>query len=89
MISFVLADPIEEESISIKDRVRLLAAAFSEEHWDYSVLPGIKEYCKYIASKPLIHFCCFDYNLDEDNKHLIELRRDYDQMQLMIIADNT
>lgn len=89
MISFVLADSYKDEAISIKNKIHLFAASLSDEHWDYSILSDIREYLDFIKTKPLIHFCCFDIKLDDNNGCLTELRKDYDQMQLMLIADKT
>ncbi len=89
MISFLLADSKKEETKGIENAVRPLAALHTNEHWEYHILNSLSQCTEYTKSKPLIHFCCFDYLLDENTNYLSGFRKNYEQMQLMLIADKS
>ena len=89
MISLLLVDQKEKESAQIEHAVKETAAKLTDEKWDlnsFRELAGCEEFLK---TDPSLQFCCYDTKLDEGLGYATQIRRKYDQMMLMLIADST
>ena len=77
----------DKSSIQIVAAVKDTVAKISEDYWDIKQIFATKELLEYLSEKPLVHLIIYDVCDKEALKLLAELRKNYPQPQLMILAD--
>lgn len=77
----------DKSSIQIVAAVKDTVAQISEDYWDIKQIFATKELQEYLSEKPLVHLIIYDVCDKEALKLLAELRKNYPQPQLMILAD--
>lgn len=77
----------DKSSIQIVAAVKDTVAKISEDYWDIKQIFATKELQEYLSEKPLVHLIIYDVCDKEALKLLAELRKNYPQPQLMILAD--
>lgn len=87
MISMVTLDGKKEELQGLKEVISDTAAHMTEEYWDTKYFMTYDENHAYLESEPLINFGCFDLSVKGVLPALPELRRAYEEMGMMLIAE--
>lgn len=75
-----------EEGYALRGMIKDLAARYSEEQWDIHCFLLLEEVRDFLSLKPLVNMACFDVSSAEDITFLGEMRRDYREMRLMLLA---
>ena len=101
MVSMMVYDPHTEEHELIRGTARQTAAVLTDEMWRITFLARQGELERYLADSPLLDICCYDVSgrgvsrsdtsgscgVAESINRLEEIRRSYQDMLLMVIAD--
>ena len=77
----------DKSSIQMVAAVKDTVAKISGDYWDIKQIFATKELLEYLSEKPLVHLIIYDVCDKEALKLLAELRKNYPQPQLMILAD--
>ena len=88
MISIVTVDGKNEEMPLLKDVISETAAILTDEHWEKKYFSNTSEKDKYLESEPLMDFGCFDVALDGMLSGLPDVRSNYEDMGMLLIADS-
>ncbi len=83
----VTVDGDKKETDVLKKTVSEVIAHLSEEYWDTKYFERLEEGKDYFQCDPLVDFACCDVTLQGATALLQELRRFYDEMGLLLIAD--
>ena len=86
MISVLCYCTNREEGNALREIMKDLAARYSEEQWDIHCFFLLEEVRDFFTRKPLVNMACFDVSSAGDITFLREMRRDYKEMQLMLLA---
>lgn len=89
MISMVVVDAEKKEIMSIKNTIKDLAARLTDDEWKIDMLDFAPEEMEFFREHPLVDMCCYDILPKGSVDYLLELRKQYAQMGLMLIADAT
>lgn len=87
MIRMVTIDGKNEEICVLRNAIRENAAKLTNEEWHLKFFPSTEESENYIKDEPLIDFGCYDVTVDGGMEYLSSLRKRYEDMSLMLIAD--
>lgn len=87
MISMVTIDGEKEEISVIRNAIKENAAKLTNEEWNLKFFSSTEECDIYIKDEPLIDFGCYDVTVDGGLKYLSSLRKKYENMSLLLIAD--
>lgn len=87
MISIVTIDGEKEEMPVIRNAIRENAAKLTDEEWNLNFFSSVTECEKYMKDEPLIDFGCYDVTIDGGVDYLSAIRKKYENMSLMLIAD--
>lgn len=87
MISFLTYDEDKAELASIRKQVKDLAGKLSEEDWDIREFFKLPEFQEYIKKEPLADVMCYDVTAKEGLKYLEQIRIQYREALLMVVAD--
>ncbi len=88
MLNLLLVDTIKEEGDRIEKTAHDAAAKLTEENWNFNHFSKLPECENYLKSKPELQFCCFDTDADPKLDVTVGIRKEYEQMMLMLIADS-
>lgn len=77
----------QSESLDMKKVSEDLAAILTEEKWEMNFFENLNEFLNYVNRKPLIDIGCFDVTYQDSISALLELRNNYKEMLLLIVAD--
>ena len=88
MISMVIFDKKEEEVRELTRQVKDLAAKLTEDYWNIETSTSLEEVSKIFENHSLVDFSCYDITLKETLEKLVEIRKEYGEMGLLLIADS-
>lgn len=87
MVSMIVYDPHAEEMELIKKLVRQAAAVLTEEKWQMEFFTRREQVAAFLKDRPLLDLACYDVSPKGSIDDLERIRRDYQKMRLLIIAD--
>ena len=87
MITFLSFASEKRESELIKGQLRIQAAKWTEEAWDYEMFEKLEALEAYLDGKPLIDLLSWDVTVPGSVERLEAMRKDYRQAFLMVVAD--
>ena len=73
----------------IRELSKNLAAHLSEDKWELSYFSSLQELQCFVEKQPLIDMACYDVTVKGSLSCLGQIRNQYRDMLLMLIADNT
>lgn len=87
-MKYVMAlDGDRTEAAVLKKTLSDVIAGLSDEYWDTRFFSVLEEGRNYLREEPLIDFACCDVTIKGVTQLLPELRRSYEEMGMMLIAD--
>lgn len=89
MISLRAVDSIDKERESLKTLIKELAAFLTDEYWDTNYYKESKALIEELKSGPLMDLGCFDILAPGMLDALTDIRRDYKEALLLLIADTS
>lgn len=89
MISVLAYDKQVEEGNLIKTTIKDIAAKISDEAWNIQHIKNNKEFQEFLKHIKQIDLACYEVDNKISIKNLEDLRKSYEEMMVMIIADNT
>lgn len=89
MVSMLVYSSDAKELCNIKVSVKDLAAYLSEEKWETSCFSSLKEIEEFLENRPLVNMACYDVTKKGSLDLLGQVRKHYNDMLLMIIADDS
>lgn len=87
MISMLTVNGKHAEFSLIKDAVSDVAARLTEDFWNTKFFENCTKCKDFLKNEPLIDFGCCDVTLDGMLELLPEIRKGYEQMGIILIAD--
>lgn len=87
MISLLLYDKKKKELDTLHVLSKDLAALLSEDYWNFSLADSPDALQGLLADSPLMDMLMYDVTSREAVSRLMGIRRNYKEMQLMVIAD--
>ncbi len=87
MVSMIVYDPHAEEMELIKKLVRQAAAVLTEEQWQMEFFTRREQVAAFLKDRPLLDLACYDVSPKGSIDDLERIRRDYQKMRLLLIAD--
>ena len=87
MVSMIVYDPHAEEMELIKKLVRQAAAVLTEEKWQMEFFTRREQVAAFLKDRPLLDLACYDVSPKGSIDDLERIRRDYQKMRLLLIAD--
>ena len=87
MVSMIVYDPQAEEMELIKKLVRQAAAVLTEEKWQMEFFTRREQVAAFLKDRPLLDLACYDVSPKGSIDDLERIRRDYQKMRLLLIAD--
>ncbi|MBQ9991575.1 MAG: LytTR family transcriptional regulator DNA-binding domain-containing protein [Lachnospiraceae bacterium] len=87
MIAMAILDQKAEEMKYLVAGVKEQAARLTEDYWEIRTALSVPEFVEIFKDHPLMDFSCYDITLDGAIEKLVELRKDYGEMGLLLIAD--
>lgn len=87
MISLLLYDKNKKELDTLHVLSKDLAALLSEDYWNFSLADSPDALQGLLADSPLMDMLMYDVTSREAVSRLMGIRRNYKEMQLMVIAD--
>lgn len=87
MISFCIWNPKKDEVQLLLVQLRRQAAVQTDAEWKIRSFHHFAEWKEFLLTEPLLHLCCYDISQEGTLDCLENMRRRYDQMWLLIIAD--
>lgn len=87
MKCMVTLDGNISEIKKLKTAVSDVVAGLTDEYWDTKFFSALEESREYLKSEPLVDFACWDVTLKGVTSMLPEFRRAYEEMGLLLIAD--
>ena len=88
MITFLSFASEKKESDLIKSQLRIQAAKWTEEAWDYEMFEKPEALEEYLAGGPLIDLVSWDVTFSGSVERLERMRKHYRQAFLMVVADS-
>lgn len=89
MISMIIFNKKEEELLLLTKLVKELAAKLTEDYWRIETSTSLEEVSRIFQKNPLVDFSCYDITLKDTLEKLIEIRKEYVEMGLLLIADSS
>ncbi len=89
MVSVLTYDKNEKELEQLQILIKDLAAYLSEEEWKMHKTSILEQLEVLLQEKPLLDMLLYDVTNPQAMGYLAELRKDYRETQLMLIADMT
>lgn len=89
MVSLLMCDKNKKELDMLRVLSKDLAALLSEDYWNISQADSLAALQGFLADSPLMDMLMYDITPKEAISGLLEIRKNYGEMQLMIIADLT
>lgn len=83
----IVYDPHAEEMELIKKLVRQAAAVLTEEKWQMEFFTRREQVAAFLKDRPLLDLACYDVSPKGSIDDLERIRRDYQKMRLLLIAD--
>ena len=87
MVSMMVYDPRAEELELMKRLIRQAAAVLTEEKWQMEFFVAREQVASFLKDRPLLDLACYDVSYKGIIDDLERIRRDYQKLQLLIIAD--
>ena len=87
MVSMMVYDPRAEELELMKRLIRQAAAVLTEEKWQMEFFVAREQGASFLKDRPLLDLACYDVSYKGSIDDLERIRRDYQKLQLLIIAD--
>ena len=87
MVSMMVYDPRAEELELMKRLIRQAAAVLTEEKWQMEFFVAREQVASFLKDRPLLDLACYDVSYKGSIDDLERIRRDYQKLQLLIIAD--
>lgn len=88
MITFLSFASEKKENELIKSQLRLKAAKWTDEMWEYELFEEQKLAEAYLAGEPLIDLMSWDVTVPGSVEGLEQLRKKYRQAFLLVVADS-
>ncbi len=89
MISMLIYGKDKHELRCMESITRDVAAKLSDEQWLIKGFPCMEETEKYINTKPLLDFLCFDITGEGGVAFMEKVRAEYQETLLLLVADIT
>ena len=87
MYSLAAYDKDEKECIQLKQICKDMAALLTDDYGNMDLVAQMAQFRQIIEQKPLIDMMLYDVTMQDAMNYLPDLRKEYLQTQLMIIAD--
>lgn len=87
MVSMIVYDPHAEELELMKKLIRQAAAALTEEKWNMEFFAKREQVAAFLRDRPLLDLVCYDVAPKGSIDDLERIRKDYQKMKLLLIAD--
>lgn len=87
MVSMIVYDPHAEELELMKKLIRQAAAALTEEKWNMEFFAEREQVAAFLRDRPLLDLVCYDVAPKGSIDDLERIRKDYQKMKLLLIAD--
>lgn len=89
MVSMIVYDPQAEELELMKKLIRQAAAMLTEEKWNMEFFAKREQVAAFLRDRPLLDLACYDVAPKGSIDDLERIRKDYQKMKLLLIADPT
>lgn len=89
MVSLLTYDKDSKELEILRTLSKDLAALLSEDYWNMEQATTLDKLQKILEDKPLMDMLMYDVTPKEAIAYLLEIRKNYKETQLMIVADLT
>ena len=89
MISVLSYNNDNKEAALVKSQIRNVAAKYTDERWEIFATMDLNEVQKYVMNSPIINMAFYDVASSESIGLLKEIRAEYKDMLLMLIADTS
>lgn len=89
MISILVYDSLAEELEMMKHVIPGVAARMTEEKWEMEYFSDRERMLAFLTEKPLLDLTCYDVTPKGSIEDLEAIRGEYQQAQLLVIADST
>lgn len=83
----IVYDPHAEELELMKKLIRQAAAALTEEKWNMEFFAEREQVAAFLRDRPLLDLVCYDVAPKGSIDDLERIRKDYQKMKLLLIAD--
>lgn len=83
----IVYDPHTEELELMKKLIRQAAAALTEEKWNMEFFAKREQVAAFLRDRPLLDLVCYDVAPKGSIDDLERIRKDYQKMKLLLIAD--
>lgn len=83
----IVYDPHAEELELMKKLIRQAAAALTEEKWNMEFFAKREQVAAFLRDRPLLDLVCYDVAPKGSIDDLERIRKDYQKMKLLLIAD--
>lgn len=87
MVSMMVYDPRAEELELMKRLIRQAAAVLTEEKWELEFFARREHVAAFLKDRPLLDLACYDVSPKGSIDDLERIRRDYQKLKLLLIAD--
>lgn len=87
MVSMMVYDPHTEEMELMKKLIRQAAAVLTEEKWQMEFFARREQVAAFLKDRPLLDLACYDVSPKGSIDDLEQIRKDYQKMRLLLIAD--
>lgn len=87
MVSLWAYDKNSDELEILHKVAKDLAARLSEDYWNMEMISALEQLQKCLSNKPLMDMLMYDVTAKNSIESLLQIRKDYNEMLLMVIAD--
>lgn len=87
MVSMVIFDKKEEELLQLLAEIKALAAKLTEDYWKIKTATSLPEALRAFHESSLVDLSCYDVTMNETLDKLVEIRKEFAEMGLLLIAD--
>ena len=87
MVSVLNYNNSKQEAELIRNQIKDLAAYLSEDKWEIPTFRLLSDLEAYMEETPLLNLSCYDVTKKENLEFLHEIRKIYQEMKLMLVAD--
>ena len=87
MVSVLNYNNSRQESEMIRAQIKDLAAYLSEDKWEIPTFRLLSDLEAYLEENPLLDLSCYDVTKKQNLEFLHEVRKIYQEMKLMLVAD--
>ena len=87
MVSLLTYDKSEKELQELRSLSKDIVALLSDEYWKMEHVHMLEHIKQFLQEKPLLDMLLYDISQKDDLEYLQEIRKEYKETLLMLIAD--